>query len=573
MTESLQDWIHKCQDDLEKVYCQLGERLLSLVSLVNGLREASVNEVNLNPLRETRKVVNQVSELMEETGLTRKGLGQFINEFRQNLRQLRVIDQNITRIHEYSEIMELLAMNTVVFSVQSVKDVGFLMVADILRQNAKTSMQRIEEIVDIGRELREQFTLLEETILKLKRSESIKTYTEKKIRGSLSVVEDSQEYFAETTALLDEELTVIHQDLLKIVQEIQYQDIFRQSLDHILLLLQEEPKAMDGPEERLDHLSYLETVCRFSIPLLEEILIRVDGSVILFQTRLEAVRSDIHHVMSKRRAFLQDNLQKSRKRGGLLCSIGDLKSGLTELGRELIGSGKNLKNIDFSTEKAAGVLNLLREKIVELDSLILTYYNIAQMGKKEMLKHNDQEFLKDSLENINKLARKMEKTGIQIHKAVSVMDEGRTPVRENIRELKEGKARLTHQLDQQGENLRVALASLLEGVKKLQEQNSSSAGSVRSELAEALVASGELKSISTDLHLILGGFRNLEQKIIDDKECALKETGKDSWNVQNRDYKSLLDRFTIYRQKLALSQLTGVSQKDEGLKEGNIILF
>jgi hypothetical protein len=573
MIDTLEDWIKSSQNSLETTYNQLGDRFRAIVDILDNMRASASQDDSLYPIRETRISINQVSGLMEETGQTRKGLGQFISEYRQNLRQLKIIDQNISRIHEYSEIMELLAMNTVVFSVQSSKDVGFIYVADILRNNAKSSIDRIEEIVDIGRNLREQFTLLEESILKLKREESITNFIDKKIRGSLAVVEDSQEFFAETTALLDEEIGSVHGDLLKIVQEIQYQDIFRQSLDHVLLLLKNSGFESDSLEQKLDKLCYMETVCRFSIPLLDEIVIRIDSSVVLFQTRLEGVRRDMIHIMERRRSFLQDNLQKSRKKGGLLCSVGDLKTGLNELHRELVCAEKELKNIENSTDRSSGVINTLHEKIIDLDSLILTYYNITRLGKKEMLKYPDQEYLRDSLDSIFKLAKKIERTGDTIHKAMVLIEEGRIPVKDNIRSVKESKKGTALKVEAQAENLKRALIRLLEGVKKLQEQNARLMTALRVEINEALSATGGLKSVADGLRSITGALTTLERKVIEEKETALKSAGTDDWTVKNGEFQKMLDRFTIYRQKLAISQLMGISQKEEGLKEGNIILF
>lgn len=573
MVAKLEERIKTNQSLLDSAYSRLGERLRSIVDLLDELKGSSVSDKGVNPLKETRICMNHVSELMEETGDARRGLGQFISDYRQNLRQLKIIDQNIGKIHEYSEIMELLAMNTVVFSIQSSKDVGFRYVGDILKKNAKDSIERIGQIVDVGRDLREQFTLMEETILKLKREESVTRFIDRKIRDSLTVVEESQEFFAETTALLDEEIASVHGDMLKIVQEIQYQDIFRQSLDHLTMLLENDNLSGETVEKRLDRLSYMETVCRFGLPLLDEIQARVEGSIPMFQNRLEGIQRDMNHILSRRRKFLQDNLQKSRKKGGILCSVGDMKTTLIEMNRELVAAEKELKSIENLTERSAGIINLLHEGIIELESLILTYYNITRLGKKEMLKYPNQDYLRDSLDNIHKLAKKIERTGETIHRAMTQIEEGRAPVRSNLKRLRDEKRLVTDKVVAQTTKLKEALVRLLDGVKILQEQNSRAGIRLKDELDAAFESAGELKKSAVGLRELSLLFAEFEQTILDEKARALKEVGRDAWEVRDTDFKSLLDRFTIYRQKLALSQLTGIAQKDEGLKEGNIILF
>ena len=518
-------------------------------------------------VKEGKKVVKKISTL-------RTGMSPYLKQLKDGLGFIKSIDLSILEIHDYSEIMELLALNSMVFSLRAGKNIGFVYISDILKDNARSSIRISEDIANIGNSLRERFRYLEEIGLSLKKSESYTDFIKKKIESQETVINDIEQYYNENETLIREEVSSLKQDLLHMVQEIQYQDIFQQSMNHIVLLLEgKDIKDFKTPEHRLDYLCYLETVCDFSIPLLQEILLRVQGSASLFHFRLKFIVKRMERMSLREKVICYDKTHRTLKKGGLIRAIKDFRNSFLELNKELNSHIKSLNRLKNELDKTSYSMNVLQGKTVDLEEAILSYYNITRLGRQEILKYPELDNLKDNLENIQKLSKNIEKKGVTIQKAIVQVAKQKDPFCKETEELIAKKKKFVTDNESVISLMDNYIGSLDSALNQRQIEYQREIDFFKSHILKKNSTSLDFHTIIKQMEMIIQSFEVFKMKISNEKESLLNKKGLKEWKIKSEEIIKLLDKFTINRQKLAISQLTGLSQKEDSLKEGTVILF
>ena len=268
--------------------------------------------------RRARESLNAVLSSLGDGGQT--DIGDFLavsSRFFENLRgqdsaflvsvnsgiaHISELDGIISRVRLDSEEMEIVSLNALTAALKSGSaGRAFSVITDELKQLSSRTIATTVDISNQGQRLLESFRALGDTLTELS---SLQERFFEEVRTTLTDgfsalgqrVEQATEIFRD----LAEKAAEVKKPILGIMQGVQVQDILRQSIDHVILSMEEISKEEDVSMR--DELVFAVAVGELSISVLNDVIQKIDEGVADMSGHINEVVSVVEDVDQRRKA-------------------------------------------------------------------------------------------------------------------------------------------------------------------------------------------------------------------------------------------------------------------------------
>jgi len=312
----------------------------------------------------------------------------FLVRINESIDRLGSLEALIGRVRSDSEEMEIISLNAMTVALKSGNaGKAFSVITDELKRLSGRTIGLTEEITSRGRDLLVFFARLRDSLGEL---DSFQSEFFSGLDKTLSTGFDGLEAGVLEAMRVFSELLGGTRDLQRpiqsIMQEVQHQDIVRQSLQHVVIALEEARSAASGYEAEgnrvtgqsssaEEELAYAATAAELSSSLIDDVVSKLDESVITFSGKIELVRGSVESGEAKRTSFIQEARSSSDQANA---------SGFDE------GSARYLslkKNVIGTARRLADQVRSLEESFKGLSSLLSRFQNIVVASRIEVAKN------------------------------------------------------------------------------------------------------------------------------------------------------------------------------------------
>jgi hypothetical protein len=477
----------------------------------------------------------------------------FLATINESIERLSSLEEIITRVRSDSEEMEIISLNAMTVALKSgAEGKAFSVITDELKRLSTRTIAVTEEVTARGRSLLESFGRLRASLGELDEFQSgFFAQLETTLSGGYEAIErqavDAARFFGELLA----QARGVREPVTRIMQEVQLQDIVRQSLQHVGISLKEVLTASDEGEG----LAFVAAVAELSEALVGDVVAKLDSSAASFGKDMAAVRDIVSGCERKRSDFLV----------GAEGSLGAVDSA-----RFTEGSARYLdlkRSAIASSRKLSEQVKSLDESFKNLDSLLSRFQTIVVASRIEVAKTRallgvnttvqEMILLTDRIEA--DVGNAMETTKDFIRAASSAIGEYAAS---DVGESGEGK--LTATLERVEEDVGSLDAARLAVRKAVNDFSLYTADFIKltrnaSELLDRLGSlSGRLGSVRAQLGAL--------------KEGARAELGPESRELKSDRLRKMVERFTIFTHKKAAGAI-GRFDVEAGADAGEVTLF
>ncbi len=312
----LVDRIDAIERETEAIYLRLGKVFKTVKSAVDASsREAEAAIATAlsyhrggvsaeTARRRTEDFIEDATRYFKKAAITEQT---FLVGVEDGIKSLSMLDEIIGRIRADSEEMEIVSLNAM--TVARAAGRAFSVITDELKRLSGRTIHHADDLSQAGSVLLERLGALRVTLGELAQAqssffESAKDALEK---GFTALDRDVDETARDIKALSTESANV-REPISAIMQEVQLQDIIRQSLDHVRLSLRAaEPDVASANREHIDpaeERAFLLEISRLSAALLDDVSAQVRSSLGRFNNGIAGVNAVMSSVEANRYALV-----------------------------------------------------------------------------------------------------------------------------------------------------------------------------------------------------------------------------------------------------------------------------
>ncbi|MFP4384831.1 MAG: hypothetical protein ACLFSE_12365 [Spirochaetia bacterium] len=585
LRDELIEPLHQLIRDTEKIYLRFGEEFPALQEEMErslaksaSFTDGKNRDTNTGKKEQIENVIRETSQAIETGIETFSKMSsrdkQLFSELDQGISHLGSLEQMINNIKEDTIEMELISLNAMTVALKAGQaGRAFSYITDELqRLSARTRTltesisRRGDGLLEIFKEYRQkvgdirefQDRLSEEFREKLVSSfESFKAGVDNTVSALSAISSGSRE---------------IRKPLTKVMEEIQLQDIIRQSIDHVILSLQEFKDIEDdaSTEMVLDELSFLELLPDLCTVLLDDIKQNILRSLEIFRKNVKEAEDIIQNAEKERQKFITSvsengdaELDRSFDQSTQMIAklIEDLEQSIS-LKEDLSTRSRFLIKEVFSLE----------EDFQTFTTIINRFHSIDVASRIEVAKQEVLQQMTGTVEEMTDLTSKIEND----------VTEALTATKEFIQGINKTVMDFSGRF-QQDESF---VSTFQTQIKGHYQSLFDSRDALSQRIAGFSVFTGKFLTLFetttqnlSDLEILLSDIDMIKEKLMKVKEQArrhkepiLNQLGKNQWDISNNKLRDIIKRFTIFTHKKTAGELGGFNV-EEGASAGEITFF
>ena len=528
----------------------------------------SLNDYLLSCRNISRENLIKLDSFKRDNEKILKSLTGSINEYRKS-------QTYIDEIRNISENLKIVSLNALCNAVKAGKGgEGFSVITENLKEVTEDTISRTESLEnknDMVKQSLELFYGSEDDISSTRRV--ILSMLEEKV---LTGIEEFQKQSGIAGKLLNElavESEGIRKNIVVIMQELQQQDLIRQTIDQIILSINELTAEYTGcgeipeiTEENLDEAIFSIRIIELSVSMIDEVVGNLENTINVFTENFRSARTKLEYIQKEKDRAV-DDFFKSLESFRNLSRIGKDISSETEtfsskridlilLISKLIGSVRAIVDEFDSFDKISGWLqNVAVLSRIELSrSLKLAGMKESVMDMSELVNRIQEQINNGEKETenfIKKTSVVYEEYKDYTNKETVFLKEFTTFFVENINEISIINNRFSEELN-----------TFVFFTGKFYDLFDFSEG----ELVK-------LKQIETDLKTVQKDLKCIEDKLGPAVEENIGGRNIAEWKIKNDDMNRIIEKFTIYSHKKTAGEVSGLNVEDSVLEAGEITLF
>ena len=555
----------------EDIFLNLAEKFPMLLNK----EERSSMDALLNQFGILEKANNTANNLEAEFfNNYDKKYSPLFDALNKRIEDLSNVNNNVRKIKDNSEEMELIALNAMVISIKSgEKGRAFSSITESLKQLSTDMNLYSNKLLDEEQQLLKQINGLRivfDGIL-----DSQKTLS----KAGNSSSSDVNTLIQNASAPLQDIKGIINSaypPIQNAMEGLQYQDIIRQAMEHIILCLHEcssIPPTAPTDEETLDNLTFNVQLLRLSSSVLEDICTNIKKSIDIFKNNWISVSETLRAVEPKRLDYIRrfmdkQNISAENIYENMAKINNRFASTLKQFG-VYIASQKNLeRSCSGITEKAMQMYAVFEA----LKPIIDRLHHVRILQQIEVAKNPAIAAVKDSVIDMDNL----------ISSANDSLDEMQDMLNSFISSIKQllGEFTLAIKEDSKEMNqVRLSKNAFFNEFHNIQDELSSilATFSVFPPGFEQLCISvqgklDELENIYNSLRGIIVQMAEERMRLESRKFDILSRMGITSWELKDDRLKDLVTHFTITAHKEEAGEIGDFGVED-GLEAGEITFF
>lgn len=525
--------------------------------------------------------VNKTQELIRSTISTMNSMEEdddsLFSRLEEGIQSISTLGARIEHIKEDSIEMEIISLNAMTVALKAGSSGrAFSYITEELKRLSTKIISLTDGVTQSGEQVLTNFNNLrgqmnEVSTFQARLFDRIEEECSKTFTDFLNQLQNI------TTGLSDlvEQARSINVPLTKIMEETQHQDLIRQSIEHVIISLDElkSISAEDSPEQILDELTFLQTMPRLCIAVLNEVSDQISTSKKRFMHQLANAKDTVTRITKTRRSVLEEGLYgNGRDLPGLERNFDALRSGIAEMMSNLHEVlKKKLKLGDFS-------LDLLREiqalnaSFKYFTSLITRFQTIDIASRIEVAKNEVLSQMTSTVQEMTDLTRRI---GTDVDESYSATNEFLLSSEDTIHTFRD-------QFQQEGDEVRRKEQLLSLQLTQVETQKAGLTESLKtfsvftdnfhSLFSRTEASIDQLDTLLDEISSISSNLESIEQEALTARRQLMEEQEIHEWGLHNEKLKRIIQRFTIFSHKKAAGDLGGF-EVGEATASGDVTLF
>ena len=572
--------IKKSQNELSRISLESGTIYLNLSNafpiLIDELTAASRNDEKQAAFKRLKtdleKILSMESVLFDKKDESIENLkknNDFLSKgFDGTVGLLDEINDNIQQIQENSHDMDIISINTMIVSVKSgKKGQAFSYITNRLKQLSAGLNHQTEEVIAYKNEVQKEIADWKQ---KTNRSEK----NSEDFVFDTSLLKTIQAQFQQIIEEIEALFEIARSSLAPVnaaMAGIQWQDIIRQSLEHVISTLGKilpAPSKRASLDDKLDTWVLNEKLLEAAIRIISTNEENIQKSVSIFKENFEKVNEIMDDAENKKQSLVL----QSEHNAGLTVSVSNFDAEITKL----IVYMKNFQRVQNSfvsdLKELQEVLKRMQFSFNEFLSLIsnLEYITIAQ--RIEVTRNEEINTVKATVDH---MADIIASTNDLIEKTQQVLkvfiSKNSLLINNFIHDSKKADADLLA-MEIEKNNLSLKITAFCDSYKNLLSSITVFSSSFYENFMLITKSIQDLLVLKESLNAEKQVLVAYKDEVIAIKNALLQEKGVDAWEVHNQELNDFINSFTILEDKQSAGSLSGVFFEN-GVEAGEITLF
>lgn len=569
--KDIQEQIRLCSKRTEDIFITLAQKFPMLLnkdessSMITFLTMFSSLDQN------NKDVINHENDFFSSYDQKYQPL---FDELNKKIADLTNVNENVTKIKDNSEEMELIALNAMVISIKSgEKGRAFSSITESLKQLSTDMNIYSNRLLEEEQDLLGQINVLRESF------NEIMDYKKDLAKIGVTSSSDVSTLINQASLPLQEikeEINSVYAPIRGAMEGLQLQDIIRQALDHILICLDECSQletSSEVDETLLDNISFNIALLKLSMSVLEDICENIKKSIDIFSDNWKNVIEILEQIEPKRKSYINRFLDKQAiSQDNIyfrMSKIYDHFSDILKLFSLYQSSQKNLeRNCNSINDKAHQMYAVFEA----LKPIINRLHHVRILQQIEVAKNPAIEAVKDSVIDMDNLITDANDSLDQMQEMLSDFISG-------IKDLLVDFTTSTKSDNIEMNEIRLAKNSFFNEFKDVQDGlsvtfNAFSVFPAGFEQQCETVKSklDELKSIYEELRKLIVVISEESIKLGTKKTLYIQRLGLESWDLKDDRLKELVKSFTITAHKEEAGNI-GHFGIETGHESGEITFF
>ena len=569
--KDIQEHISSYSKQTENIFVNLAEKF---PALLNKDESSALNHLlsMFNTLDTMNKSVTELEKgFFSSYDQKYQPLFESLNK---KIEDLSNVNNNVKKIKDNSEEMELIALNAMVISIKSgERGRAFSSITESLKQLSTDMNIYSNKLLEEEQQLLKQIHTLKEVFDGIMNSQRNLSNA-----GSTSST-DVSNLIQKASAPLNEIKDIINSvypPIQSAMEGLQLQDIIRQAMDSILLCLNECTQIEHVSEINdtvLDNITFNIALLKLSTSVLEDICKNIKKSIDIFKNNWDTVSNTLNQVEPKRSSYVnkfldKQNLDSDNIYANMTKINGHFSEILTQFG-VYQANQKNLeRNCNVINEKAHQMYAVFEA----LKPIIDRLHHVRILQQIEVAKNPAISAVKDSVIDMDNLIS-------SANDSLDEMQEMLTEFIAGIKSLLEEFTKATRTDSLEMNKIRIEKNSFFQEFRNVQDKLTMIMNSFN-----VFPAGFEQQyiSVQNNLNTLSEIYDNLRKMIVTIAEESMKlETRKmqylerlniTSWELKDDRLKNLVKHFTITAHKEEAGQIGNFGVED-GIESGEITFF
>jgi len=505
--------------------------------------------------------------------------GELFEIIKRGISEMGTLHKVINEIKEGSIEMELISLNAMTVALKSgTAGKAFSFITDELKKLSAQTIKLTDELTVNGSK---QLTSFEKFGAKVEEArenqDKLTENIDNHLKSSFSTASKGLKESAEMMSSLSGSSLEVKEPLMRIMQEIQLQDIIRQSIDHIHISI-EEFKIFDESwtaEERLDELSFRKMMPDLCFSVLEDVKTEINASYEIFNSNSRKVKTILDSLDKERVDFLESALNSTSSENFNIISLKkESNNKINALIKEVNNSVKLRLEISKEGITLLKDITILKRQFESFEPILTRFHNIIVASRIEVAKQIALVDMKDTVIKMSQLTDSIEDDITQALDTIKHFLKTTEGVINNYssiihREMPGLKSLIGRTSDNQNElsNLTDTMIDCLTGFRIF-----------TGKFLDLFNNTDESKKKLLDLINFINDTSSLLHSIKKSAEAEMFEIqgnkGIQNWTIQNERLNNIIEKFTIFTHKKTASDLAGTAVESEEIAEsGEVTLF
>ncbi|MBU0927857.1 MAG: hypothetical protein KKA67_08915 [Spirochaetes bacterium] len=565
----LVDRIDVIERETESIYLRLGKVFQTVKNAVDSSSrgaEAAISSVIAQhrsgvsaeaAKRRSEDFIEDATRFFQKASRTEQT---FLRGVEDGIQSLSRLDDIINRIRADSEEMEIVSLNAMTVALKSgAAGRAFSVITDELKRLSGRTIRHADDLSKTGYNLLERLDALRSTLSSLSETQDtfFKSAKEALETGFVALDREVDDAARDIRALSLEAASV-RSPIASIMQEVQLQDIIRQSLDHVRLSLRAaEPDGAAGAQESIDpeeEQAFLVEITKLSASLLDDVSAQVRASLERFNSGISGVNSVMSSVESARGAIVS----------------GRNESGIGRAYESKAGAYIAAKEIAIAEASAISVgVRRLDERFKEMNAILARFKSIVTASRIETARNKALAIVSTTVEGMMDLTERLTEDvtaagGVtrSFGKTLSTgMSDYLSGAAESMAVLKAETSGLRAEFDRIGES-RARLWTTESEFKPFSDDFANAIREASEAVERIATLAGELEGMRD----ALSAYASASPGSSDRASAS---------NIHSERLKAIVDRFTIFEHKQTAARLTRLDADvdDSTAESGDVTLF
>lgn len=481
----------------------------------------------------------------------------------------------IEEIRDISESLQIVSLNALVNAVKAGKGgEGFSVITENLKNVTGTTIEKTGLLERKGAEVKQQLEIFSSSEKEIAATrKELLVLLEDEMMNKIETFRAESCTVSNLLSDLNKDSEGVRENILRIMEELQQQDIIRQTIDQILMSLNELPDGYETQdadsmpeEENLDKAVFSEKLLDISILMLEEVISKLNRTIEIFSTSFTSARERLEYIRSGKNSAIKHFIENFESISGL----SEMTLKMQESSLVLIDKRRMLI---FLISKLLQKVEDISEEIVSFEKISGWLQNVAVLSRIELTRSLS---LKQMTESVDDMADLVDRIQEQIKR-------GENETGDFIKATGLVFSEYEAYAAEEQEYMERFTGTFIDSIKELSSVNNSFSEVLgdfnffsdkfkdlfevsSGEMEQMKKLSAELSGVSADLGQKKADYSLMIKKKLDEKQIH-------EWNISDENLNKIIDRFTIYSHKKSAGDVSGLDVEESVLETGDVTLF